>query len=147
MEHRACTFSIPAVYGAPRPRFTRAGRVYKDKRYKKFLKTVPELYASAGGIDFGEQPVSMAITCFSPLPKSKPKKVVSEPNVCKPDVDNVAKAVMDALNGVAYKDDKQVIRLTVQKMPRTRGIELSTVVYISDCLVEGNGNGTCDCEV
>jgi Holliday junction resolvase RusA-like endonuclease len=33
----------------------------------------------------------------------------------KPDIDNVAKVVLDALNGVAYKDDTQVVSLDVQK--------------------------------
>jgi Holliday junction resolvase RusA-like endonuclease len=33
----------------------------------------------------------------------------------KPDLDNVAKAVLDALNGVIYLDDKQVIRLVAEK--------------------------------
>ena len=33
----------------------------------------------------------------------------------KPDVDNVAKIILDALNGIAYKDDKQVVTLIVKK--------------------------------
>ena len=33
----------------------------------------------------------------------------------KPDADNIAKIVLDALNGVAYTDDTQVINLSVQK--------------------------------
>ena len=33
----------------------------------------------------------------------------------KPDCDNIAKAVLDSLNGIAYKDDKQVVFLTVEK--------------------------------
>lgn len=33
----------------------------------------------------------------------------------KPDCDNIAKAILDALNGVAYDDDKQVVRLHVEK--------------------------------
>lgn len=33
----------------------------------------------------------------------------------KPDIDNIAKAVLDALNGIAYHDDRQVIRLAVAK--------------------------------
>ena len=35
--------------------------------------------------------------------------------MCKPDVDNIAKAVLDALNGVIWVDDKQVVELTVKK--------------------------------
>jgi Holliday junction resolvase RusA-like endonuclease len=33
----------------------------------------------------------------------------------KPDIDNIAKVVLDALNGVAYKDDTQVIELDLIK--------------------------------
>ena len=33
----------------------------------------------------------------------------------KPDIDNVVKAVLDALNGVAYRDDTQVVELHVRK--------------------------------
>lgn len=33
----------------------------------------------------------------------------------KPDADNVAKSILDALNGLAYKDDSQVANLLVFK--------------------------------
>ena len=33
----------------------------------------------------------------------------------KPDADNIAKAILDALNGLAYYDDAQVVHLEVQK--------------------------------
>lgn len=33
----------------------------------------------------------------------------------KPDTDNIAKSILDALNGIAYNDDKQVVTLIVQK--------------------------------
>lgn len=33
----------------------------------------------------------------------------------KPDVDNYGKLALDALNGVVYADDKQVVRLTLEK--------------------------------
>lgn len=54
------------------------------------------------------------------LPKSRPKKVESEPDTIKPDCDNVGKIVLDALNGVAYDDDGQVTCLLVVKHDRTR---------------------------
>jgi Holliday junction resolvase RusA-like endonuclease len=37
----------------------------------------------------------------------------------KPDVDNLSKFVLDALNGVLYKDDDQVVRLTATKVLHT----------------------------
>ena len=33
----------------------------------------------------------------------------------KPDTDNIAKIILDSLNGIAYHDDAQIVRLTVQK--------------------------------
>jgi len=36
---------------------------------------------------------------------------------CRADIDNVLKGVLDALNGVAYTDDKQCTRATVQLYP------------------------------
>lgn len=34
----------------------------------------------------------------------------------KPDVDNIIKAVADALNGIAYHDDSQVVEVTANKV-------------------------------
>lgn len=33
----------------------------------------------------------------------------------KPDTDNIAKSILDSLNGLAYKDDKQIVKLNVDK--------------------------------
>ena len=33
----------------------------------------------------------------------------------KPDLDNVAKLILDSLNNVAYKDDSQIVMLKVEK--------------------------------
>ena len=33
----------------------------------------------------------------------------------KPDTDNIAKSILDSLNGIAYLDDKQVVDLRVRK--------------------------------
>ena len=44
----------------------------------------------------------------------------------KPDNDNIAKIILDALNGVAYQDDKQVVSLQVEKY-YTEADEMVTV--------------------
>ena len=48
-----------------------------------------------------------------PRPKSLPKRVVH--HVKKPDADNLAKAIKDAMRGVVYKDDSQIVELIVRK--------------------------------
>lgn len=105
--------------GKPRPRFTKAGVVYMPKAYEGYEESIAEAYRKAGG-RLREGPVNVEITYRRRLPASRPKKVVREPDLGKPDVDNVAKAVLDALNGVAYADDAQVVDLRIRKQRRRR---------------------------
>ena len=62
-----------------------------------------------------DAPVSLVLTIVMPIPDSWPawKRELAEsgkllPTV-KPDADNVEKAVKDALNGVVWRDDAQVV--------------------------------------
>ena len=48
----------------------------------------------------------------------------------KPDIDNVIKSVLDGLNGVAYEDDKQVVKLTANKY---YGVQPRVEITIKDC--------------
>lgn len=66
-------------------------------------------------------PVILTVDAYRPLPESRPRRVRSEPDTYKPDADNEAKLVMDALNGLAWADDAQVVDLHVRKHPRARG--------------------------
>jgi Holliday junction resolvase RusA-like endonuclease len=56
--------------------------------------------------------VSVDIVAYFVRPKTNKN---SSPITVRTDVDNIAKAVLDALNGLAYIDDKQVCRLSVKK--------------------------------
>lgn len=114
-----------SVRGQGRPRFTRSGSGYvhvhpkdEDIAYRRDLRAA---YLEQVGRDgFGDEPVSVCISIWRPLPKSRPKKVSTEPDTYKPDADNIAKAVLDALNGLAFEDDRQVVSLSVIKYPRAR---------------------------
>lgn len=67
-------------------------------------------------------PLRAEITAYFPMPKStsmKRKKMMLEGQIRhtkKCDADNLAKAVLDALNGIAYYDDSQVCELSVSKL-------------------------------
>lgn len=112
------------VYGKPqgkaRPRFTRQGRAYTPKQTADYERQIKQAYISAGGQLISDTaPILICITaCFK---KAKSNKMDSP--TLKPDADNIAKAVCDALNGVAYKDDKQITCLTVDKVWADDGIE------------------------
>ena len=69
----------------------------------------------------GEKTLKVEIDAFYPIPTSfsKAKQALAlsmllRPTT-KPDCDNIIKAVLDALNGVAYCDDKQVISVSCNK--------------------------------
>ena len=64
--------------------------------------------------------VKVTVHIYKALPASKPKRVERERNLAKPDIDNVLKAVLDGLNGVAYEDDTQVVEVSVTKHDRVR---------------------------
>lgn len=44
------------------------------------------------------------------------------------DVDNYLKSAMDGLNGIAYKDDRQVVRAKAEKLPCEKGKERLEIV-------------------
>lgn len=115
-----CTFAFDGkVKGQGRPRFAR-GHAYEapeDRQYKEYLA---RLYREQGGLWFGSLPVCVTIDVMRAIPKSYPLYRDNEPDVLKPDVDNVAKAVLDALCGVAFADDAQVVTLIVRKHKRWR---------------------------
>lgn len=75
-------------------------------------------------------PVTVRILTTRPMPKSRPKRIVTEPDVYKPDADNIAKLVLDALNGIAWSDDTQVTGLYVYKCDRMRNLIERTCVEV-----------------
>jgi len=63
--------------------------------------------------------VKMRIDCMIPASWSQKKQREAESGTLrptsKPDVDNIVKAIFDAINGVVWKDDVQVVDLSVAK--------------------------------
>lgn len=108
-----------------RPRFSKIGgfvRSYTPKKtsdYEAQIKTQAQAVMTREPL---ETPLA-AFLCFRlPIPKSYPKKRAqsclagSERPIKKPDLDNLAKSVLDALNGIVYLDDAQLVSLHVTKV-------------------------------
>lgn len=84
-----------------------------------------------------EDAVTVLLRFVFPRPASKTRKRGGNPRLpktSKPDCDNLAKSVLDALNGVAWRDDSQVWNLQVLKIIGEPGetsrvdVAISTVV-------------------
>ena len=110
------------VRGLPQKRHRLSrGRVYDPSRDDKqcFLSRCQTLQRPAIDLFYAPLQCTLSFTFMRPkshctasgaLRKSAPKQ-----HVYKPDTDNLAKFVLDALNGVYYKDDSQICQLIVHK--------------------------------
>ena len=108
--------------GKSRPRFNyRTKTTYTPEKTKNFEELVRWNFRNKYNVELeaSYKPFIAKITAIYRPPKSTGKKKLQEligtPYTKTPDTDNVAKAILDALNGLAYKDDKQVSKLIVDK--------------------------------
>lgn len=112
--------------GKGRPRFSTFGkftRVYTDKQTLDYEAVIKSYAAQAmGSTDPLETAVSVFLYVRLAVPQSYSKKRTEaclsglEKPCKKPDIDNIAKTYLDAMNGVIFKDDTQVIDLHVKKV-------------------------------
>ena len=108
-----------------RPRFKRIGNfistytpsetVKKEQEIKDiFLIKYPKHIPLEGAVAF-------EAIVYMPIPKSTSKKKTQKmindeiKPIKRPDLDNIGKLVLDALNGLAFKDDSQVILFHTEK--------------------------------
>lgn len=137
------SFVVFTVKGVPqgkgRPRFRRAGNfvtTYSDaktKAYEELIRVMARI--ALGPARPSEGPVSVDLYIRCPIPLSYPHKRLKaclaneELPTKKPDIDNVIKVFLDAMNGVVYKDDTQVIRVSAKKA-------YSSIPGVDVCVVE-----------
>ncbi|WP_339294367.1 RusA family crossover junction endodeoxyribonuclease [Paenibacillus sp. FSL W7-1279] len=121
------------VYGEPvaqgRPKFSTAGgfvKAYdpaKSRDYKDYVRLAASEHAPARLL---EGPIGMMLTIYRSMPKSFSKRKAEAAEAgelrptTKPDVDNYLKGVKDALKGIIWKDDSQVVEVFVQKRYSSR---------------------------
>ena len=75
-------------------------------------KSEVEVIASREGIT---RPLACAVKVEMSYHPRRPQKYVEGANVRAMDLDNVMKVALDALNGVAYVDDKQITELRIRR--------------------------------
>jgi len=105
--------------GKQRPLFVRRGKFTKAitrEMTVNYENTIKEEFVRQCDPDrLLDGPLGIRIECYHYIPKSTSKKkrelMISHSirPTTKPDADNIMKVVCDALNGVAYGDDKQIV--------------------------------------
>ena len=126
------TFTIPGKpFAKQRPRFSRrSGRTCTPSETVSFERIVGQI-----AVEHFPQPITGPVrltiwaTFEPPVSWSKKKTAahLHRPHTQKPDLDNIAKAICDGLNRIAFADDGQVYELTVRKV---WGLAAKTVVTV-----------------
>lgn len=113
----------PIAQGRPRAGKTRTGQtvIYdpaKSRNYKQYIQLVARGYAPKKPM---EGALSMTVKIYRPMLKNFSKKRRQEAEAglyrptTKPDNSNYIKGIEDALNGVIYKDDSQIVSSKIEK--------------------------------
>jgi Holliday junction resolvase RusA-like endonuclease len=129
----------PVPKGRPRVTtrggFARAFTPAKTRRYEDLIRLKAAEHMELFTLPQLQGALSVKIRAFMQTPqaiaKHKAKGPLAETGelrpLTKPDVDNFAK-VIDALNGIVWRDDSQVVSLTVDKFYSSRPrLELTAV--------------------
>lgn len=111
--------------GKGRPKFARRGAFVttytpeKTASYENLVKVKAEEAMQGRAIIDGAVAVTIALFVTPPASWSKKKQRDALDHATmptsKPDVDNVIKGIFDAMNDIVFRDDKQVVDLSVQK--------------------------------
>lgn len=99
-----------------RPRFAK-GRTYTPKKTTDYQNIVKQSAPISTKKDH-KGPIQANIVFYIKRPKYMLHKKYENriiPHTKKPDIDNLAKAILDALNGTLYIDDSQIYSLNLTK--------------------------------
>jgi Holliday junction resolvase RusA-like endonuclease len=136
------TFKLDAdPVGKQRARYARRGnfvQTYTPDKTRNYEALIRDAAIEAmGASEPLETPVSLYLYIRVPIPKSCTKKRLeaisngSEKPIKKPDSSNILKSVEDAMNGVVYKDDCQIIN---HHMTRVYSSLPGVDICVKECL-------------
>jgi len=105
-----------------RPRMTKSGFVYTPVKTVNYETLIKELFIiKYPSFQPLEGPVRMSLSAWLKIPRSASKRKVEAMKggeirpTKKPDMSNILKSVEDALNNLAYCDDKQIVECELEK--------------------------------
>lgn len=142
---QAITFTVPGQpQGKGRPRVGKIGghaRMFTPEKtvaYEGLIAYAAKQAMQGRALIDGPVAVVLDVCCQVPASWSKKKQAQALAGqvfpVTKPDIDNVEKAIFDGLNGVAWKDDVQVVDVCKRKRyAETPGVHVEITAIPSAC--------------
>lgn len=117
-------FEVPGeIVGKERPRVNMyTGRVYTPNKTKDYEFLVQQYFKiKYPNYQVLEGRLAINIIAYLKIPNSTSKTKTQEmlenkiSPTKKPDADNIAKSILDAMNGFVFKDDNQVSKISIEK--------------------------------
>jgi Holliday junction resolvase RusA-like endonuclease len=124
VKENSITIRLPGLpKGKGRPRFSRrSGRAYTPEQTVKYETSLAWVAKQVmNGREPLDGPLRVLIVSGFPVPKSYSKAKALDARIGalhptkKPDIDNIVKLI-DALNGIVWKDDAQIVHADVRKV-------------------------------
>lgn len=116
--------AVGPLVGKGRPKFTTQcgyAKAYTPAKTRNYENMIKKSYLSRSRYK-SHKSLRITVTAYAEPSKSKTKKFKEaafaeefDPTT-KPDIDNILKCVLDALNDVAYEDDRQVTEICAKKV-------------------------------
>lgn len=121
------TFVVEGIkpYGKQSVRFTKKGFSYIPKETRDYQNIVKHSFLEQTTLQerkflLEQDNLSVDVVAMFSPPKSysvtKKNRLLNTPYNKKPDADNILKALLDAINGIAFTDDAVISRITINKI-------------------------------
>ena len=105
-----------------RPRFnSKTKAVFEKAEVKEYKAKIIEAFEESGGKVYERDvPLRMSVVVYMRVPRSASFKkqidlIENHRPTKRPDTDNFYKVIADALNGIAYYDDSQIVSTYITK--------------------------------
>lgn len=103
-------------------RMTQRGKFVNKsaQRYLAYKDEIKRQISQQVRVEVLAHPVEVETVFYMPIPQSWSKKkqaaAIDQPHKSKPDIDNILKGLFDSLNGLIWKDDNLVSKVTATKV-------------------------------
>ena len=111
MSHYFFAAGTPVAQGSKK--HVGNGRMVESAKGLPAWRKAVALAAAGSPLIHKPKAVTLAMVFVMPRPKATPRK--TPPAVKRPDIDKISRAVADALTGVCYEDDSQIIYMFSEK--------------------------------
>jgi len=128
----------PRVFTPKGDKFPVATDPPKSRKWKEEIRYAAQKKIEETGHQiWKEMPLYINLTFYVPRPKSLPKRI--QQPMRRPDLDNLEKAVMDALQGMVYDDDSRIVLKISEKVFHPEG-KIGVAISISEAKWDAPSN-------